>query len=510
MHLFLLGALFFVLPFAVVATWGLFQLYLSGGILIWTLLSAVSLLLAKLCWSNVRRPSKGQVPEIEGEAFWKAEDEAVWQEVLLRAASVENGEHAIRSVEELEALGHELLQLVSEHYFPDSKKPAFEVNLSHLLLVCEQASRDLRVLAIENVPFHDRFSVNDFFKARDTLSLSTGVYSLYRGLRVVSNPVSAVFAELRELVTARAGKEIANTTSQWLLARFIESAGKHLINLYSGQAFDSQSVLRTNAKDAEDLLRGIPLRVVVTGQRDVGKTSFLDMLLPEESRSLSELGDTLLAYVGEHPNLGLIEVVELSLDTLLADAKTAEQKRARRYLDESELLCLLVAADNAARASDLALLEYLRDKELRSHLTPQALVLVSRCDLLPPRGWNPPYDWENVDANKDVRQREKVSSVQDCRTAIEEDLRLVAGESVILGAADSVETADLFRRTEALRPHFVRTKIQRALQAYRKEQRWSNVKSSVSKSGRMLAERTIDTAIHGAKGIFDFGSRRKR
>jgi hypothetical protein len=509
MYLFLAGLILFVLPFVLLSAWGLYQLYLSGGFVLWMILSGLCVLLGSLCWSRVRKRESTSVHQAEGESFWQAEEESIWREIQARAAAIESGEREIKSVNELEELGFELLELVSKHYFPNSKKARFEVNLSHLLLVCEQASRDLRVLAIENIPFHDRFSVNDFFKAKKTLSLSSSVYSVYRGLRVVTNPTSAIFAELRELLSARAGKEIANTTSQWLLARFVESAGKHLINLYSGQAFDSQSLLRSNSQDAENLLKAIPLRIVLTGQHDSGKSTLLDALLPKESRTAVELGNELWAYVAEHPILGLLEVLELPSTEFVGEAKSSKEKRCRKYLNESDVVYLVLAADNAARSLDLDLLDRLREGSQAVESSPEVIPLITRCDLLPPIGWHPPYVWESSDANREARQEAKVKSVLDCQMQIEKELRLLPNESILLGASTCYEFDEIYQRMKALESRFARTKIQRALKAYRKERRWSNVKNSVSNSGRLIAEKTIDTAVQGAKGLLSLADRRK-
>lgn len=515
----LAGAALYAVPIALLAGLGAYHAWQRGYLLIFMAGASLLYLTAWILWRKASTPERLEriiAPEnrIGAEPFWSEFDLAVWKKVEGFADLVETGARPVESYDQLLAVMKDLLEMVAKEYHPYSDEARLEVKLSQVLIVTEQACRDLRQLFIENVPLQNMVTINEMLKARKTFNFMSRAYDFYRALRPFANPGSALVSELRLLASGKAVEQVSKNTTNWILARVAEGGGKHLINLYSGQVYDaaglSASIRAGEEKQGPELGAGAALKILVLGQVNAGKSSLINALFGEV-RSLSHhLPETqgFLHFEKEIEGVGKARLID---SPGYGEGGEAGQilAKVREHMRDVDMIILVTPANQAAREADVELARSLKRwrEEDPKACPPPFVVVASKIDLLRPlQNWNPPYNLSDPAKHTHPDDRRKAENIRDCVLTIAKDFGLDS-EEVIPIYTGSVEEAynidELVVVLGSKLPGARTALLRRLLKEYHDDQYWEELRSSLKRSGKLIVKSGLESAIKGLRAISD-------
>ncbi len=415
------------LPWFSLLLLGLIWLWQHDALLIWLGLLAGSSLLG---WLFVKRLASLQQevvrekPKVEAEEHWLDQDREIWREVDQLAESQQIHEYPLDN-----QLPHRLLDVgiktthrVARHYHPGADKPLLEISLPHLLKIIELASRDLRRNA-NYLPFSHGLSINQLLYAPKLFNLASQAYDTYRLGMLFINPANAALNELKRYFLGQINRYPRDELLLWFIQNYIREVGRYAINLYSGKLLLEEDSLKAAMKgeipleteDKPDRLEQEPLRILVLGQTNSGKSSLINALFGELrvwTDSLP-LTDKVTPYLLERDGVPQVIILDTVGYAGPEGQGQAEQNTVAEIL-RCDLVLLVCSAVNAARQADRRLLEHIVELfRQRPDLSPPPLVCVlSHVDRLSPaREWQPPYNIVEPDSPKARRIREAVDSV---------------------------------------------------------------------------------------------------
>lgn len=314
------------LPLAAIPLAGVVWLWQTGHLFHWLLLlvacGGLALLLQWWLVYNDRRRILEARTRPDGN--WSATAEGAWEKVEALAQSVEPQAYSWREGAPLWSLGQGTLEQVAKHFFPDKERPLLELTLPHALLIIERASRELRQEIVQTLPFSHRFSLGSLARAREWQQTATRYHNAYRLGRALLSPAGALYKEFNRAVGGHILDYGSERLQRWLLQEYIRKVGFYAIELYSG-----------NLLLSGELTSGIghPLRVVVLGPADSGKTTLINAFAAGEAEAEPEKDEKW----GRIHRLQSGEWGELELwDT--ADWKGLSRRHARRAVAEADMI----------------------------------------------------------------------------------------------------------------------------------------------------------------------------
>jgi predicted GTPase len=217
-------------------------------------------------------------------------------------------------------------------------------------------------------------------------------YGLWRLARLW-NPAAAVGREISRVLDDKLATVLLDSLHARLTQEFVLKVGRAAIDLYSGQlALSPDEVRAAQERDAAaDAVPVAPVRIVLVGQTNAGKSSLVNALAQEIRCAVGPVPTTAAAaeyrlelegrpavYLVDMPGLG-----ERSPSELLQQAERAD------------LILWVAAATQPARAPDRQILDHVRTwaKAQLARRTPPVLLALTHVDeLRPANEWKPPYD----------------------------------------------------------------------------------------------------------------------
>lgn len=461
---------------------------------------AASALVTGIGWLGLRVLARRHAEPLtrgrEAGEGWPPRDRQAWEKIERLAARGDAGEIEVNSPEDAWILVRKVLAIVARHYHPDSTSPELETPLPDVLYVTERVSRDLREVVERRVPGSHIITLADLGRMRRLADTGQRVYFWYRLARFAVAPGRSLLAELQRSAGSATLRQSVDDIRRWAIGFAIRRAGKYAIELYSGRAMiedervaqfeskcsrrDRRSAQRTADRYAE------PLRVLVVGGKNVGKSSLVHALC----ESLPPLGELPSTRRVEARRLAREDFGEmLILDTPGYEGREGSPlEKLNKHLDTSDLILLVCSAEQGVLASDRQLLEDL-DRRQREHpekLMPPCVVVGTFIDCLPPEDeWKPPYDLEHPHSAK---SRSIVEFTQSLAEQLNVDSELVAPActhpdrlynledgpwSVAARIARAIDAADHLRRL-------------RIVDTYRREQRWQHLRDQAAENARQL------------------------
>jgi len=334
-----------------------------------------------------------------------AQGKRAYEEIERISAAYRNSNPDLASSEFYMQALLEVMRAVAEQYYPNRKDALLEIKLPYLLKVIEMLAQELRVSLADNVPGSHIFSVNDIIRSHRLANRGRDLYRLFRIVSAGLDPISAMVRELRILATDDLLTHSAEDIKRWLIDAYIKKIGYYAIELYSGNLALDNSLFANATRSSQQELEKIkqreaavsaePLRILVLGQTNAGKSSLINALFGIEKAETDVIPTTegITSYLLERP--GLETAIVMDCEGYRGDDDQHLRAKVSEEIIRSDIIILAVSATNAARAPDKKMLQAIRDccaaKDRRS-LPPVVVALTHIDQLRPVREWNPPYD----------------------------------------------------------------------------------------------------------------------
>ena len=484
------------LPVIVLPVLGVLWLWDSSLVAGWLLVLAIAAGLAftlnRLAIARERR-EREEATTRAGD-HWPAEAERCWVKVESFAEGATTAQWPLNDGPGLMRLAREVLLLVAQHFHPRARQPLLEMTVPHTLTIIERAAGELRNSVAENIPMSHRVTLGTMVQAKEWHALYKQHEGWYRVLRTLVSPQGAVLGELRRMAWNRAFAHGSEQVQTWLLREYIRKLGYHAIELYGGLARVDAAVpldapdprLRGDSEEADSVQdrAAEPLRILLLGRANAGKSSLVNALFGEMKAAHDLLPDTtpgIVPYRLEREG----QMQALVIDTPGLDGDAFDAGTLERAAREADLVLWVTAADRADRAGERRWLDRLREAWADPRRRPPSmLVVMSRIDRLrPPREWQPPYV---LDPPQGVKAEQIVAALETVAQELGIEADRVIPVCLAEGKRYNVDDA-LWAAMLQAQPEADRVRLLRCLHARRREENWALLWRQLRNAGRVLA-----------------------
>ncbi len=493
----LAALLLWLLPVIALLPLGVFWLWRSGFWLWWLaamlVFSTAGYTLQRWLLRRDRLLMSGATTQAD--QHWPPKADGAWRAVEHLAETLDPQDWPLSEGDRLWALGQNTLDVVARYYHPQEEHPLLELTVPHTLLIIERASRDLRTTITEQVPLSHRLTMGDLIRVWRWKDSAERLAQLYRAGRLVVNPVNALLSEVWGHLRDQAYDQAWKETWRWLLREYVYKVGYYAIELYSGRLTLADAAPEAKATpdssddarkaDTEASRPGEPLRIVVLGRANAGKSSLINTLFGQLVAAADVLPDTtsgLIPYRLGREGL----TAALIFDTPGCDTEPFTEQALRDAALNADLLLWVCAAHRPDRQLDRIRLDGLRNRFVvrLDHRPPPIVVAVSHIDQLRPhREWQPPYDLQNPQGAKATNIRAAVEAVaEDLAVPVNDVIPVCLAAGRVYNVDDALWAALLNRQDEAGRVRFLRCLEQR-----KREENWALLGRQLINAGRWLA-----------------------
>lgn len=441
-----------------------------------------------------RREREAPVPTelVTADTDWPLREREAFDQVKALAESVEP--LSLIDADEAFALARRTVEHVAHSYRPDDRNPLAAFTLPEGLLLLHRVSARLRRTVLETVPLSDRLTLSQLRRAHETVGrvsplvdVAQDIYDLYRAVRPAINPAGAVLGEARRLIFDAAWDAGKLRLQRKLTQLLVLEVGKAAIELYSGRlrrdALELDALADKTARaEATAAVSTLPLRILIAGQTNAGKSSLLNALAKDIVAPVSPLPGppgfrVFEAKDADGPGFVFVDAPGLDMSQPAIEALSEDARRA-------DIVLWTVAVTQAARDADARGLEAVRAWfRARPELNrPPILCVATHIDQLRPFAeWDPPYDIVAAD-------RPKARAIREAVTSTAEELGLSAASIVPVSLAPGREPYNLdalHARIAASLPEARHAQIARAY-ATPVALEWRREFDRVVKAGRAL------------------------
>ena len=344
---------------------------------------------ARLALSDIAEPSRD----------WNIRERNAWSDVIAIADAT--APFSFTEIEPLIRTARDTIETVARRFHPEAHEAWAQFTLPEALLLTERLSRDVRREALRHIPGLRSLRLSHVLwlqqqKERYGEIARTGWqagFALWRIVRGVFNPFQAIGQEASGVLIDKAKSVLSYRLRAHATRMLILEIGRAAIDLYSGRLALSDAEMR--AAQEADAIAGegpmAPVRIVLIGQVNAGKSSLVNALAQETRSSVgpvpttSKVAEYLLELQGR-PAILLVDIPGLG-EFIGADL-LAQAERA-------DLVLWVASAVQAARAPDQEGLHELRAwarTQVARRAPPILLALTHVDQLRPADEWQPPYD----------------------------------------------------------------------------------------------------------------------
>ncbi|MBF0240476.1 MAG: 50S ribosome-binding GTPase [SAR324 cluster bacterium] len=486
-------------PFGLLLLAGLVWMVEHDSLWFWFILSAIC---SGAAIPLVNQIQVEQLEKLEQktspEKRWNEQGQSAWKKVEAIALDIQNKDDYLDSWENLWDLLKLVMDTVAREFHPETDTPVMEVPVPYLLRVIELVSADLRQLVSNNIPGSHILTINDVVRGQKLASLGKEFYNIYRIVSVGIAPYSAFMREVRDFFT---GKVMTSSTREfkvWLLRAYIEKIGYFSIELYSGyivlddrafQQFTTEMSVR-DMKSAHLRREKLeePLRILIMGQVNSGKSSLVNALLGEMEALVDVLpqSERMTPHVLERNGLQRAIIMDTA-GYGRADDPFDPMIFVKEQIHHTDLILLVCAANQSARQRDSLLMQNLREYLNTSghEIPPPVIVVMTHVDLLRPfREWNPPYNVVSPVNQKETMIR---SAMEHVAETLEIELNRVVPVCLkaerLYNVEDGIIPAILNVLDESKRSRYLRL-----LREYQNARYWSHIVEQSQNAGKMVLE----------------------
>lgn len=464
----------------------------ESGLLLWWLLavalaSIVGLAVNRIAVVREQRalPRSTTRPGVH----WTAEADDCWVKIEQLASSATVDEWPLSDGATLVRLARHVLITVAGHFHPHRSQPLLEMTLPHTLTIIERAARELRDEVVTNIPFSHRLTLGTMARASNLRALLKRHEGWFRAARAIFAPQSAAVAELRRAVGSQLLEHGSERVQTWLLREYIRKLGYHAIDLYGGLArLEDQTPLdapdtRLNSKEVSEEGEREPLRILLLGRANAGKSSLINALFGEVTAAVDLLPDTTTGIVGYRLERD-DEIQGLIFDTPGFDGALFGSQVLEKTAIDADLILWVTAAHRPDRDEERQRMDQLRamlaDPKRQS---PPLLVVMTHIDRLRPvQEWDPPYVLDPPAGTKAGQIVAALSAVaEDLDVDVTRVVPVCLAEGKIYNVDDALNAAMLRQQGAANR-----VRLLRCLRARRHEENWDLLWRQLGNAGRIL------------------------
>jgi uncharacterized protein len=397
------------LPWLSLVVLGSVWLWQSGLAWVWSL--AVALLgllawpLAKSVRGRAKKEARLALADIaEPSAAWNGAERDAWSALLQVADTVTP--LAFTELEPLIARVRETVEIVAQHFHPEAHDAWAQFTLPEFLLLTERLCRDVRRESLRHIPGAGTIRFSHLLWARRQ-NRRYGVMAragwrigsgLWRIVRAGLNPLQAAGQETSGAFVEKAVNVLSYRMRAYATRLLVLEVGRAAIELYAGRLTLSDDEL-ADARErdmAHISAPDVPVRIVLIGQVNAGKSSLLNALAQEVRGAVGPVPTTSNAaeYLLEVEGNPVVSIVDTRGFDELKESATELIAQA----DRADLILWVASATQPARGPDRERLDQVRSwaREQLSRRTPPILLALTHVDeLRPVTEWTPPYDVAN-------------------------------------------------------------------------------------------------------------------
>ncbi|WP_162009682.1 GTPase family protein [Methylocystis heyeri] len=401
---------------------GFYWLWRSALLYWWLLLASAFGVAAFALRRSIAANVKAETEKIAEQASpvsneWGPKEKEAWRLVENIARESEPLTESTRAI----ALMEQTVDAVAEFFHEDAAQARFRITLPEMLLLTERVSRDLRAAAVKYLPGAREIQISHLLWLKERydrhgpwVKIAHPYFTNFLRLSRWTRPESALLSE----ATGRLAGPVVDFVTLRLRSEFtallVRETGRAAIDLYSGRLRlapqEIQSAAQAeNSGAARDLVG--PIRVLLAGQVNAGKSSLLNAIAGQAQRSVGvtpirDIPAEVTLTLAGRPEVVLIDTPGIG-DKLWTLDIFADQRA------KADLILWVVSATQPASAPDLSALRATRDEfQQKGRHMPPVLCAVTHIDeLRPANEWNPPYDLTQTDDAKAARIREAIDHI---------------------------------------------------------------------------------------------------
>ena len=279
------------LPWLSLFALGLVWLWQGGHVWVWAIAAAALGLLAWPLSISVKRRANEEARLALGDLAapsrgWNAVEQDAWTEVLAFADAT--APFSFTEMEPLVTSARDIVEVVARRFHPEARTAWARFSLPEFLLLTERLSRDVRREALRHIPAVRAMRLSHLLwvhrqNERYGAAAQTGWrmgFGLWRVIRAALNPIQAAGQETSGLFFENTTKVLSYRLRAYFTRLLVLEVGRASIDLYSGRLALSDEDLRAArerdmAATAEPI---VPIRIVLIGQVNAGKSSLLNAL----------------------------------------------------------------------------------------------------------------------------------------------------------------------------------------------------------------------------------------
>jgi predicted GTPase len=385
---------------------GMVWLWQGGHVWVWAIAAAVLGLLAWPLSKSVKRRASEEARLALGDVAepsrgWNVVERDAWIEVLAIADTT--APFAFTEMEPLVARARETIEVVARRFHPDAHTAWAQFSLPEVLLLTERLCREVRRESLRHIPGVRTIRLSHLLwvqrqNERYSTVAQTGWrvgFGLWRVVRAVLNPLQAVGQETSGMIMERTVGVFSYRLRAYATRLLVLEIGRASIDLYSGRlALSDDDIRAARERDmASTAESAVPVRIVLIGQVNAGKSSLLNAMAQEIRCAVGPLPTTssardYLLDVEGHPTVMLVDMPGIGEH---ADTAPELQTQAER----ADLIMWVASATQPARGPDRKGLDDFRawaNAQLARRAPPVLLALTHVDELRPAIEWMPPYD----------------------------------------------------------------------------------------------------------------------